>query len=88
MSIKDGIKPLHRVTDRIESLNRDTVTMGGGMPRKRSVKVEFWISKDDYLMLDAIARWEYDGNRSLALRAMIQKYYRELIERNRGGGNA
>jgi len=87
MSIKDGIKPLHRVTDRIESLNRDTVTMGGGMPRKRSVKVEFWISKDDFLMLDEIARWEYDGNRSLALRSMIQKYYRELIER-RGGGNA
>jgi len=86
MSIKDGIKPLHRVTDRIESLNRDTVTMGG-MPRKRSVKVEFWISKDDYLMLDAIARWEYDGNRSLALRSMIQKYYRELIER-RGDRNA
>jgi len=87
MSIKDGIKPLHRVTDRIESLNRDTVTMNS-MPRKRSVKVEFWISKDDFLMLDAIARWEYDGNRSLALRAMIQKYYRELIERNRGGRNA
>ena len=86
MSIKDGIKPLHRVTDRIESLNRDTVTMGG-MPRKRSVKVEFWISKDDFLMLDAIARWEYDGNRSLALRSMIQKYYRELIER-RGDRNA
>ena len=87
MSIKDGIKPLHRVTDGIESLNRDTVTMGGGMPRKRSVKVEFWISKDDFLMLDAIARWEYDGNRSLALRAMIQKYYEELARR-RGGGNA
>jgi len=86
MSIKDGIKPLHRVTDRIESLNRDTVIMNS-MPRKRSVKVEFWISKDDYLMLDAIARWEYDGNRSLALRAMIQKYYRELIER-RGDKNA
>ena len=86
MSIKDGIKPLHRVTDRIESLNRDTVIMNS-MPRKRSVKVEFWISKDDYLMLDAIARWEYDGNRSLALRAMIQKYYEELARR-RGGGNA
>ena len=86
MSIKDGIKPLHRVTDGIESLNRDTVTMNS-MPRKRSVKVEFWISKDDYLMLDAIARWEYDGNRSLALRAMIQKYYEE-VARRRGGGNA
>jgi len=86
MSIKDGIKPLHRVTDGIESLNRDTVTMNS-MPRKRSVKVEFWISKDDFLMLDAIARWEYDGNRSLALRAMIQKYYEE-VARRRGGGNA
>jgi hypothetical protein len=82
MSIKDGIKPLHR----IESLNRDTVTMNS-MPRKRSVKVEFWISKDDFLMLDAIARWEYDGNRSLALRAMIQKYYEELAKR-RGDKNA
>ena len=87
MSIKDGIKPLHRVTDRIESLNRDTVSTKR-MGRRRSVKVEFWISKDDYLMLDAIARQEYDGNRSLALRAMIQKYYRELIERNRGDRNA
>ena len=70
----------------VRDLNRDTVTMNS-MPRKRSVKVEFWISKDDYLMLDAIARWEYDGNRSLALRAMIQKYYEELARR-RGGGNA
>jgi len=64
----------------VRDLNRDTVTMNS-MPRKRSVKVEFWISKDDYLMLDAIARWEYDGNRSLALRALIQKYYEELARR-------
>jgi hypothetical protein len=70
----------------VRDLNRDTVTMNS-MPRKRSVKVEFWISKDDYLMLDAIARWEYDGNRSLALRAMIQKYYEELARR-RGDKNA
>ncbi len=70
----------------VRDLNRDTVTMNS-MPRKRSVKVEFWISKDDYLMLDAIARWEYDGNRSLALRALIQKYYEELARR-RGDKNA
>jgi hypothetical protein len=70
----------------VRDLNRDTVTMNS-MPRKRSVKVEFWISKDDFLMLDAIARWEYDGNRSLALRAMIQKYYEELAKR-RGDKNA
>jgi len=70
----------------VRDLYRDTVTMNS-MPRKRSVKVEFWISKDDYLMLDAIARWEYDGNRSLALRAMIQKYYEE-IARRRGDRNA
>ena len=70
----------------VRDLNRDTVTMNS-MGRKRSVKVEFWISKDDYLMLDAIARWEYDGNRSLALRALIQKYYEELARR-RGEKNA
>ncbi len=70
----------------MRDLNRDTVSTKR-MGRRRSVKVEFWISKDDYLMLDAIARWEYDGNRSLALRAMIQKYYEELARR-RGEKNA
>jgi len=64
----------------VGDLNRDSVTTGG-MPRKRSVKVEFWVSKEDYLKLDEIARRVYDGNKSLALRAMIQRFYEELIER-------
>ncbi len=50
------------------------------MPRKRSVKVIVWVSKDELVMLDEIACREYECNRSLAIRSLIRKYY-ELIKR-------
>jgi len=49
------------------------------MPRKRSVKVIVWMSKDELVMLDEIACREYECNRSLAIRSLIRKYY-ELIK--------
>jgi metal-responsive CopG/Arc/MetJ family transcriptional regulator len=48
------------------------------MPRKRSIKVMLWISKDELIMLDEIACKEYECNRSLAIRSLIRKYYESI----------
>jgi metal-responsive CopG/Arc/MetJ family transcriptional regulator len=48
------------------------------MPRKRSIKVMLWISKDELMMLDEIACKEYECNRSLAIRSLIRKYYESM----------
>ena len=48
------------------------------MPRKRSIKIMLWVSKDELVMLDEIACREYECNRSLAIRSLIRKYYESI----------